>query len=220
MIELSPLALAALTGLMSGFFFSIPFGPINITIINEGARRGFFWAFLIGLGAVAMDIVYCGAAFASFSAFFLTPWLQAAIELLSFLAMIYLGIKYLRATDLPETTKSLEVVEHRLHPHTAFMTGFVRVLGNPAVLLFWVTLSATYISHEWIANTWESKLACVVGASTGALCWFTLLSFLVSLGHGRFSRRTLVRMSHISGACLLLVGLLIAVRLIRMLAEQ
>ncbi len=218
--DLTPVFSAALTGLISGFLFSIPVGPINIAIINEGARRGFTWGALIAFGAICMDTIYCATAFAGFSSVFTSKLSQAIFELFSFLAMIYLGLKYLRATHLPATTKSLEAVEHRLHPHTAFMIGFVRVLGNPAVFLFWITLSATYISHEWIANTMASKSACVVGLATGALSWFILLSFLVSLGHGRFSTKTLVRLSHLSGAGLLAVAVLIAVRLVKLLAHK
>jgi len=135
-------------GLVSGFLISIPVGPINLAIINEGAKRGFRWGVLIGFGAIAMDIVYCGIAFAGFSGLFSTHLLRATMELLSFLALIYLGIRYLQTTHLPETTKGVEMVEQRLHPHTAFMIGFVRVLGNPAVLLFWITLSASFMSHE------------------------------------------------------------------------
>src|SRR5690349_4354057 len=154
---------ALVIGLVSGFIISIPVGPINLAIINEGAKRGFRWGVLIGFGAIAMDIIYCGVAFAGFAGMFTTPLLQASIQLLSFLALIYLGIKYLQAKDLPATSKSLEIVEHRLHPHTAFMIGFVRVLGNPAVLLFWIFLSAFIMSHEWIEDTWSSRGACVVG---------------------------------------------------------
>jgi threonine/homoserine/homoserine lactone efflux protein len=142
------------------------------------------------------------------------------IELLSFLAMLYLGIKYLLIRDLPATSKTVELVEHRLHPHTAFMTGFVRVLGNPAVLLFWVTLAATFTSHEWIEDTFASKAACVIGMSTGAFAWFVFLSFVVSLGHGRFSAKTLVRMSHLSGASFLVMALIIGIRLVRLLATR
>ena len=167
-----------------------------------------------------MDFIYCTMAFAGFSGLFTSHLLRATMELLTFLALIYLGIKYLQATHLPATTKGVELVEHKLHPHTAFMIGFVRVLGNPAVLLFWITISASLISHEVIDDTWASKGACVVGMSTGAFSWFVLLSFLVSLGHGRFSTRTLVRMSHLSGACLLLVAAWVGIRLIRLLAHQ
>ena len=48
----------------------MPVGPVNLTIINEGARRGFKWAVLIGLGAATMDVIYCTIAFTGFSSFF------------------------------------------------------------------------------------------------------------------------------------------------------
>lgn len=220
MAEFSSILLAGVIGLLSGFVVSIPVGPINLAIINEGATRGFRWAVLIGLGALSMDVIYCGIAFAGFSGLFTSRVWHATIELLSFLAMLYLGAKYLWVADLPATTKGVERVEHRLHPHTAFMTGFVRVLGNPGILLFWITLSATFISHEWIDDVWPSKLACVIGMSAGAFAWFVFLSFVVSLGHGRFSKKTLVRLSHFSGASLLLVACFIGWRLIKLLAHR
>jgi threonine/homoserine/homoserine lactone efflux protein len=220
MLELPAILQAIVIGLLSGFFISIPVGPINITIINEGAHRGFRWAALIGLGAIAMDFIYCSIAFAGFSGLFTSKLMRATIELLSFLALVYLGVKYLLVKELPVTTKSLERVEHTLHPHTAFMTGFVRVLGNPAVLLFWMTMSATFISHDWIEDNWTSKGACVVGMSIGALSWFFFLSFVVSLRHGRFSTKTLIRMSHISGGVLLIMAVVIGVRLVKVLAHH
>jgi threonine/homoserine/homoserine lactone efflux protein len=220
MWEVSSIVSAVLIGIVSGFLISIPVGPINLAIINEGAQRGFRWGILIGLGAITMDFVYCGIAFAGFSSMFSTRLLQATIQLLSFLALLFLGIRYLQATHLPATTRSVELVEHKLHPHTAFMIGFVRVLGNPAVLLFWIFLSAFIMSHEWIEDTWASRGACVLGMGTGAFAWFVLLSFLVSLGHGRFSAKTLVRMSHVSGACLLLGALPVGVKLVKLLAHR
>ncbi|MDA1278030.1 MAG: LysE family transporter [Verrucomicrobia bacterium] len=212
--------LAGCLGLVSGFLISIPVGPINITIINEGARRGFRWALLISLGAMTMDLIYCALAFAGFSGIFASPVLRASIELLSFLAMLYLGVKYLLVKELPSTTKSIERVEQRLHPHTAFMTGFVRVLGNPGALLFWVAIAATFISHRWIESTWLSKSACVIGMAAGAFGWFFVLSYAVSLGHGKISTKSLVRMSHLSGASLLFVAFCLGVRLVNLLAQR
>jgi threonine/homoserine/homoserine lactone efflux protein len=211
---------AAVAGLISGFVVSIPVGPINITIINEGARRGFSWAVLIGLGAMVMDLVYCGIAFAGFSSLFASKFMKATMELLSFVFLIYLGVKYLLTASLPATTPTVEAVEHKLHPHTAFWIGFVRVLGNPAVLLFWITVSATFISHDWIQNTFWSKAVCVLGTFVGGFLWFLLLSYLVAKGHGKFSTKALVRMAHISGAILLLAGIVIGFRLIMLLAHR
>lgn len=217
---LEGLLTAFIAGFISGFIVCIPVGPINITIINEGARRGFIWAMLIGIGAMVMDLIYCGIAFAGFSSLFTSRMIRATMELLSFLLMVWLGIKYLLARSLPATTPTVEKVEHRFHPHTAFWIGFVRVLGNPAVLLFWITVSATFLSHRWIEDNIVSKSVCVLGTFCGGIVWFILLSYLVSRGHGKFSTTTLVRMSHISGATLLAAGLFMGYRLIKMLSHQ
>src|SRR5712671_3355876 len=217
MFDFSPYATPAFTGFAFGFLVSIPVGPINISIVNEGARRGFGWAFLIGLGATLMEVIYCAIAFAGFTNLFDSRWVKATMELVSFLLMLYLGVKYLLAHSLPATTRSIETVEHRLHPHTAFWTGLVRCLGNPGVLLFWITISALFISHEWMDETWQSKGACLAGVALGCFSWFTLLSYLVSRGHGKFSTTSLLRMSQFSGASVLAVAIISGVRLVRLL---
>ena len=220
MANLSDYLIAAFTGFVSGFLVSIPVGPINISIVNEGARRGFRWAFLIGLGATIMEVIYCAIAFAGFTHLFDSRVVKATMELVSFLLMLFLGFKYLFAHSLPATTRSVESFEHRLHPHTAFWTGFVRCLANPCVLLFWITIPATFISHDWMDDTWPSKGMCLLGVTLGCFSWFTLLSFLVSRRHGHFSTSTLLRMSQFSGASLLIVSLVMGGRLIKLLAHR
>ena len=220
MFDLKELLFSAITGFLGGFLICIPVGPINITILNEGARKGFVWAFLIGCGAMGMDVIYCSIGFASFSGLLTSHVARATMELLSFLLTFVLGIKYLVVRDLPATTRTLEAVEHQFHPHTAFMIGFVRVLGNPAVLLFWITLSATFIAHDWVAPNLPSKAACVSGNALGGLTWFFLLSYVVSRGHGKFSKRSLILMSRFSGASLLIVAVFLGIRLIKLLAHK
>src|SRR5438046_1364058 len=100
MAELPPIVLAVGTGFISGLLLSIPVGPINLTIMNEGARRGFFWAMMIGLGATAMEVIYCFIAFTGFSSFFSRGYIKAAMELFSFVFMLFLGIKFLVAKSV------------------------------------------------------------------------------------------------------------------------
>ncbi len=220
MIDHYPLVVAWLTGLVSGFVVSVPVGPINITILHEGVQRGFRWALLIGLGATLMETIYCAIGFAGFSGLFDSQMMHAALELVSFVLVLYLGLKLMIAPTLPPTSKNAARIEQRLHPHTAFMTGFVRVLANPNVLLFWITLSATFVAHEWVDTTWQSKLACVGGVGVGALAWFVMLSFGASRGHGRCSDNTLLRLSHISGGLLVLMALYLGIRLVMLLAHR
>src|ERR1041384_8788000 len=103
MDELQPILISGLTGFISGLLLSIPVGPVNLTIMNEGARRGFKWAALIGLGAIAMEVIYCAIAFTGFASFFDQGYIKAAMELFSFVFMLFLGVKFLIAKKIPAT---------------------------------------------------------------------------------------------------------------------
>jgi amino acid exporter len=219
-IELPHVIIAMLTGVISGFLVSFPVGPINLTIINEGARRGFKWALLIAGGAVLMETTYCALAFMGVSTFFTHKTIKAAVELISFLLMLFLGIKFLRAKAIEEQNRIEGRIEEKLHPHSAFMTGFVRVLGNPGVLLLWITLTATFVSHDWVGVNSREKAACILGVCLGTGLWFLLLSYAVSLGHKKFSPKTLLLMEHISGFCLLLVALVLGIRLVLLIERH
>ena len=207
MFSIPPLALAAFTGFLSGFLLSIPVGPINLTILNEGARRGFKVAVLISMGAVLMEVVYCVIAFTGFASFFQQGVIKASMELFSFVFMLYLGIKFLLAKRVPAPTRIETKIEQRLHPHSAFMIGFVRTMANPGVLLGWIILSAGFISHNWVRPTGECKIACILGVAAGTGVWFLGLSWVAARGHGRFTEKTLLKMEHISGVCLLLLAM-------------
>ena len=215
MFELPPIMTAGLTGFISGLLLSIPVGPVNLTIVNEGARRGFVWALLIGLGASVMEVLYCAIAFTGFSSFFDNRGVKAAMEVSSFVFMLFLGVKFLMAKTIAApmhlsnaADRIEERIEEKLHPHSAFMTGFVRVMANPGVLVFWIILAANFMSRGWVDPEPEGKLACVAGVALGTSIWFFGLSYGVSRGHGKFSEQTLLKMEHFSGFALLTLGLI------------
>ncbi len=208
MADLHPSIAAVLTGFLSGLLLSIPVGPVNVTIISEGARRGLLWALLIGFGAVSMEVTYCALAFTGFASFFSKGLIKAIMELTSFVFLLYLGIKFASAHSIASVSKVEEKIEERLHPRSAFMIGFVRVMGNPGVLLYWIIFAANFISRGWVEPTWSGKLSCVAGVGAGTSLWFSSLSYAVSRGFRRFNERSLLRLERISGFCLL--GLAIA----------
>src|SRR5687767_806049 len=104
---------ALIAGLVSGFLVSIPVGPINVTIVNEAAYSGFGKAFLIGIGSVVMEVIYSALGFAGFSSFFNFIIARAALELLSFLLMLYLGLKYLLAREISGNPAIEQKIERR-----------------------------------------------------------------------------------------------------------
>jgi len=206
MFHVHPMVASGLTGFISGFLLSVPVGPINLTILNEGARRGFRWACLIGLGAVVMEVIYCALAFTGFAAFFSHGYVKAAMELFSFVFMLFLGMKFLLVRSIPAPNRIGVQIEEKLHPHSAFMTGFVRVMGNPGVFVFWIILAANFISREWVKPNHLSKLSCIGGVAVGTGLWFLGLSWAVSRGLKKFNEQTLLRMEHFSGSGLLVLA--------------
>lgn len=227
MAALEPFVVSALTGVVSGLLLSIPVGPINLTIMNEGARRGFKWAALIGLGATVMEVLYCSIAFTGFSSLFGNRVLKAAMELFSFAFMLFLGIKFLLAKSVAAPLHLGDAVDHfeervevRFHPHSAFWIGFVRTMANPGVLLFWIVLAASFLSRGWVEDTLASKLVCICGVTFGVGVWFFGLSWIISRGHGRFSERTLLRIERGSGIGLLILAFAHAIIMISHMARH
>jgi threonine/homoserine/homoserine lactone efflux protein len=226
-----PLLHSLLTGVAAGLLVSIPVGPINLTVINEGAQHGFRRALLIGFGAVAMETIYCALGFAGFSGFLDQPLWRAGLELVSFLLMLWLGIKYLFTRTAAPVSRAERIgeqieqriereIEQRLRLHTAFLTGFLRVLANPAVILLWITLAGNFISRAWVEPTWLGKSFCIAGVAAGCTAWFAGLSYAASLGHQRVSDHTLVRLARVSGALLLGFAIYIGYKLVLVLAQN
>jgi threonine/homoserine/homoserine lactone efflux protein len=201
-----PLLLAALTGFVSGFILSVPVGPVNLTIVNEGARRGLLWALLIGFGASAMEVIYCALAFTGFASFFTGVVIKAAMELTSFIFFIYLGVRFLNACTVPSIKLVEDKITDKFHPHSAFAIGFVRVMGNPGVFLFWIVLAANFKSRDWVGASVGDVSSCVAGVGAGTSLWFSGLSYGASRGHGKFTEKTLLRLQRGSGIAMLLAA--------------
>jgi threonine/homoserine/homoserine lactone efflux protein len=207
MPEVPPIVVSALTGFISGLLLSIPVGPVNLTIMNEGAQRGFRHAALISAGALTMELTYCSIAFTGFASFLSQGYVKAAMELASFVFMLGLGLWFLTTKPDRAPSKIGERIEGKFHPRSAFMTGFVRVLGNLGVPASWVFFGTTFVSHGWVQPTVASKIACVLGVTTGTGLWFIGLAYAASLGHAKFSPKTLLRMERGSGIGLLVLAL-------------
>ena len=207
MYGLPPILISGLAGFAAGMMLAIPVGPVNLTILNEGARRGFRHAALISSGALLMEFLYCAAAFSSFAGHFNHGYAMVIMDVGSFLFMLGLGIWFLKAKTVHRPNKVGERLQEKLHPTSTFMTGFVRVLGNLGVPASWVFFGGFFIAHGWVEPTLASKGACVLGVTLGTGLWFFGLSFAVSLGHRKFSDRTLLRMERGSGIGLLVLAL-------------
>jgi threonine/homoserine/homoserine lactone efflux protein len=222
-----PILMAMLTGLVAGLVLSMPIGPVNLTILNTASRRGFAAGMLVGLGASSMELIYCAIAFTGFTGLFEKEMIKMLMKVFSFVFFLFIGMKFLRAQNLNAPTefgaaadKLSARVDQKLKPESPYMTGFVRVLGNFGVLLFWIFLAGNFLAHDWVANTLAAKGACIAGVALGTNSWFCGLSFTASRRCGQFSQPALLRMERFSGVCLLVVAFIQGIHIAWQLARH
>jgi threonine/homoserine/homoserine lactone efflux protein len=227
-MTLPPDLTAVLAGFLSGFVVSVPAGPINLTIMHEGARRGFRAAALVGAGATVMEVLYCIVAFTGSAAFFEIKGIKAAMQVFSFAFMLFLGVKFLLARSVPKLDRLEERIEasiegrieRRFHPTSFFMTGFVRTLVNPGVLLCWVVFGTYFSSKGWVEPTQRGKLFCIAGVAGGVGLFLFALAWGAALGHGRFTDKTMRKIEIGSGITLLALGVIHGINLAWHLAKS
>jgi L-lysine exporter family protein LysE/ArgO len=208
-------------GLVGGFLMSIPVGPVNITVINEALNRGFLRPFLIGVGAVTAEAIYCLLALTGFQTVIDLPYVRSTTVLISFLVVTLLGFRYLmaRAEFADRTSLLVEYeLEEKLHLHRGYLVGLGMTLGNPFILLVWGTLAAFLYEHDLVRSGVLNVLAFAGGMAGGGTLWFFLLAQLTSRKHRNISPRALRILTRVSGAGLLAVGALLGAKLVQAMA--
>jgi len=203
-----------LMGILCGLISVVPIGPINVTIVNEGTKIGFKAAFMIGLGSVLMELIYCIIAFTGLSTLFEGRMVRVCMEVCSLSLVTILGLGYMLAKEVSKRVLRSDLMQNRFRKRTAFMIGFSRILFNPIVLLFWITMSVTMVERDFIVDELYSKALFIAGMVCGSVGWFLFLSYEVTMLSKKFTSQTLLRISQVSGALLLLMAIVIGIDLI------
>ena len=101
-----------------------------------------------------MEVIYCFIAFTGFASFFTQGYIKARHGAVQLRVPAFPGreipagqVRAGAPVALGAAADRIEMrIEERLHPHSAFMTGLVRVMGNVGVLVFWIILAANFMS--------------------------------------------------------------------------
>lgn len=213
MSSLTHQLLAGTAGFLSGLASSVPVGPVNVTLINEAARHGLRRAWWVGCGAGTLEMLFCLAGFAGSFHLLEAAWVQELFQLVGVGVLAGLGWHYLTTRSLPGFGRAEASMRRRYQPHAAFLLGFVRVLGNPGVLVYWMAVAGAFTAHGVVGSDGSGRLACLAGVAAATFGWFGLLAWLAAQVHGRISQGWLLRLARYSGVLLLLVAALLGARL-------
>lgn len=138
---------ALLKGITLGLLLSISVGPVLFSVIkqslNNGHRGGM--AFIMGVSASDIALVLISNVFTQL--FSSLSSRRVEIGITGSIFLIGLGVYFLFFKKIPTATEGQTVLKRKRDYAKIFLSGFFMNTLNPAVFIFWLTTSTTFISH-------------------------------------------------------------------------
>lgn len=195
---------AFLYGLGIGFINSIPIGPINVSIIDTSFKRGFHQAFMIGLGALIVDIGYC--IIAVFGVSLLQNYVEHMFQPLGFPVLSILGGRLVYKSYNNTSVQTFHPATQKELTKNLSM-GFLIYLSNPLAIGFWIFAAGFLYSYKLLHHTLVEQTIFVTGMAIGTAAWFLLLAKFVAWKRATVSESTIRRITMGTGFVLIAFGL-------------
>jgi len=185
-----------------GFSVSAPVGPIGLLCIQRILSRGRTAGFMTGLGAASANLIYASIAAFGFSVVssFLVEQ-QLILRGIGGLFLLYLGIK----TFIKKPSNHAANLEDE-SVFAMFLSTFFLMITNPVTILNFVAMFAG-LGFEQSSTSRLVAVTLIGGVFLGALTWWIILSYVVSLFRNRI-RPHLSRVNKIAGLLIILLGIL------------
>lgn len=179
--------LSALNGFILGLSLCVPFGPINILILNN-AVKSFKNGFLIGFAALLIDISYFSICYFGFS-FLNNENFFIYLSYFSFCFLSYLSFLTFKSTS---NIKKSAITSTAMG---SFLKGMLVNILNPFVIIFWFSYTAS-IKKE------ENMLIIVVFLFLAVFLWILFLAFF-SAKYARIFNKKILKIINITSAFIL-----------------
>lgn len=191
-------------GLLIGFSIAMPVGPVALLCIRYALTGGWRAGLLAGLGAALADALF--GALAAFGMGLIVPLVEHYflwIEALGAAILCWMGVHNIRLTALPPNSS----VAPNKSLFQIFLSTFFLTLTNPITLLAFAAVYAAFgiCCHD---EPLLHLLILTAGVLLGSAAWWLLLGAGAALAGKRWSVKPSPWLNRISGAILLLFGLL------------
>lgn len=140
---------AVLKGITLGFLLSLAVGPVIFSIIkqslNNGHKGGL--AFVLGVSASDIGLVLISNVFTELFTSISTH--RTGIGIVGSVFLIAMGIYFLFFKKIKVDDRGQQIITRFRKRDYAkiFLSGFFMNTLNPAIFLFWISTSTTFVSH-------------------------------------------------------------------------
>ena len=186
-----------------GISLSAPVGPINAAQMEIGLRKGFWHAWIFGLGALAADLFYMLLVYFGLSTVLEIPLLKTFLWLFGSFVLLYTGAESLISNFRPghrNTKDSMNKLQ-------SWRTGFLMSVSNPLSILFWLGIYGSVIAKSSHELSTEQTIINSCAIIAGVFIWDIILAMLSGIFRNFLTSRLLAAVSLISGLSLIGFGI-------------
>ncbi len=192
-----------LKGFLVGICASAPIGPIAILVVQKSLSKGHKAGFVSGLGASVVDTLY------AFIAIFALAFAQKIIEqhqnlilLAGGLVLSAVGVSMAFSNPFRKMKKD---GKSRVSTKD-FGQAVIMGLSNPMAVFVMFTLFAFFGLAKDAPHTW-SVAPILISVSLGSVTYWFSVSWLLSRFAKNFRMRTILWISRITGAIIVIIGI-------------
>ena len=192
-----------LKGFAVGMCASAPIGPIAILVVQKSLSKGHKAGFVSGLGASVVDTLY--ASIAIFALAFAQKFIdehQNMILLAGGAVLIAVGISMAFSNPFRKLKAD---GESSVSPKD-FGQAVALGLSNPMAIFIMFTLFAFFGLADDAPHTWKVT-PIILAVSAGSVTYWFSMSWLLSRFRGNLRMRTILWISRITGALIVIIGI-------------
>jgi len=202
-----------LSYVLLGLSLSAPIGPVNAAQLDSGIKRGFWHAWLVGLGAMIADAAYMVMVYMGIVHFIEIPFMKSFLWLFGCFVLVYTGIESL--TGAASTAKKDDAGERS--KLRSFVSGFFMSLSNPMTILFWLGIYGSVLADTAAKYGSDQVALYSLAIIGGILLWDITMAGIASTFRRWLTDGLLKLISVLSGLSLIGFGAYFGYQAIRLL---
>ena len=204
-----------ISGVIMGLIAAVPIGPVNLICIRRSFAFGPVNGFVSGLGAALGDGVFAAITF--FGLTWIAELIQSydvIIELVGGALLVWFGVHTILS---PVAGKVEDGDKNEPGGSTlvrAMVSTFVLTITNPATLIAFASMFASFHALVGGANSYVDAGFVVAGVVGGSAGWWLCLISVIGIFHTRITDRTVRIINRGSGVLVALFGLAVLIHVV------
>ncbi|MGP1906917.1 LysE family transporter [Metabacillus sp. JX24] len=192
-----------LTYILLGVSLAAPVGPVNAAQLNRGIKKGFFHAWVFGIGALSADILYMLLVFLGVSQLIENSFVQVFLWLFGFFVLMYTGVEGLKGAGEIHIDNRKDAGDSLFG---SFSSGFIMSISNPLTVMFWLGIFGSVLAKTASASSVQDLIGYSAAIILGILLWDFAMALASSFARRFLHSKLLILISILSSVSMIGFG--------------